>query len=94
MQISTSALGKGGKKEVGEQGLQLVAKKRTKLHPDKEAKALMRRKRGCWQHEKEKDKFTCQDQDQDQDPDKETKALMRRKGGFCGNMCAENGFSN
>ena len=32
---------KGGKKEVGEQeGLQQVAKKRTNLHPDKEAKAL------------------------------------------------------
>ena len=27
-----------GKKEVGEQGLQLVAKKGTNLHPDKEVK--------------------------------------------------------
>ena len=40
MQIPTSAQGKGGKKEVREQGLQLVAKKRTNLHPDKEAKAF------------------------------------------------------
>ena len=37
-----------GKKEVGEQGLQLVAKKGTNLHPDKEVKRKEIKR--CWQH--------------------------------------------